>query len=223
VISFNIFSKAQFFVFLFNLIVINTVKAQSPLVIQFDGPHQNMLPTKVSVCSDGGYILAQISDNNVNTTPYLIKTDSVGGIEWNRHFLAIPGVSMYSKITRNVIQLPDSGFLYAGTILDPMFGTFESSTFHRLDRFGNVISAKGPVPGGAFTTGYGIFPSFYNNSSNTMMGFSHYYIYDGFSGPCCDKYFIWELDTNLNPIMVNEIIEPLNTPFHFGTMQKNNE
>lgn len=219
-IPFNIFSKTQFFVFLCSLILIPVVKAQTPLVIQFDGLHQKMLPTKVAVCSDGGYILAQISDNNFNSTPYLIKTDSVGGIEWSRHFLALPGVSNFNKITRNVIQLPDSGFLYVGTILDPMFGTYEGSSFHRLDRFGNIISAKGPIPGGAFTTGYGIQPCFYDNESNSAMGFSHYYEYNGTNGTCCDKYFIWKLDTNLNPVMVNEIIEPPNTQLDLGVMQK---
>jgi hypothetical protein len=69
----------------------------------------------------------------------------MGGIEWYRHFLAIPGVSSFDKISRNVIPLPDSGFLYAGSTLDFMFGTYEGSTFHRLDRFGNIISAKGPI------------------------------------------------------------------------------
>jgi hypothetical protein len=221
--SFDTFLKAKCFVFFFSLLVICVTKAQTPIVIQFDGQYPKMLPTKVAVCSDGGYILAQTTENlssYTSSTPYLIKIDSMGGIEWYRHFLAIPGVSSFDKISRNVIPLPDSGFLYAGSILDFMFGTYEGSTFHRLDRFGNIISAKGPIFNWFFI-GYGIMPCFVKDSSNTVMGFSHYYEYNGTNGPCCHKNFIWELDTNLNPVMVKEImIQPSNSYFRIRTMQK---
>ena len=65
-------------------------------------------------CTDGGYVIA--GNTNVSTTPprnqlWLLKTDALGKMEWNKTYGSIG-----SAIGRCVIQTSDGGYAIAGTV-----------------------------------------------------------------------------------------------------------
>ena len=77
--------------------------------------------------SDGGYVLAGISNNDF----YLVKTDSFGNLEWNKNY----GDESVGEIVWSVIQTSDGGYILAGKQSNDAFVV-------RTDQNGNVLWKK---------------------------------------------------------------------------------
>ena len=87
---------------------------------------------------DTGFVVSG-TINNTEENGMLIKTDSVGNIQWSRSYR---GADPQDLICFNAIQgTPDSGYLVVGTLTNPISGTGIEGIIAKLDSLGNPVWA----------------------------------------------------------------------------------
>ncbi len=91
--------------------------------------------------SDGGYILTGLAERfdssfvgGRNRQMYIIKTDSLGNMQWQTTF----GDNINNEVASDVVETPDSGFIVVGRIVSPYFNGDLSMLWIKLDKNGVV-------------------------------------------------------------------------------------
>jgi hypothetical protein len=110
------------------------------------GGSQGDYPGKMTLCSDGGYILfgdtysndGDVSGNHGDGDYLVIKVDSTGNILWQKCF---GGTS--KEVSNDIISTPDSGFLLTGCTLSSDGNVTGNHGFYdcwmvKLDQDGNL-------------------------------------------------------------------------------------
>ena len=71
------------------------------------------IPNYIMQTADGGYLACGVSrQNSATIPPYIVKTDSLGNVQWQKTYNTSP---VFSRSTvRNVISTADGGYLLAG-------------------------------------------------------------------------------------------------------------
>jgi hypothetical protein len=87
--------------------------------------------------TDKGYAICIGSDSSLNQVTPIIKTDSLGEIQWVRQYQA-PGYEL--SISANLAQAPDSGFILPALYGDA--GAFIRNAVIKTDKNGNVQWSK---------------------------------------------------------------------------------
>lgn len=85
--------------------------------------------------SDGGYVICGEMLSS-NWSGYVLKIDSTGNELWQELYM-----STFRKTYKSILQLPDSGFMLVGTILNSVLDT-QYALITRLDEIGHVLWDK---------------------------------------------------------------------------------
>lgn len=202
------------------VLLYQNASAQQNFRIRYDNSLNNIAPNKVIVGNDGGYAMFQGTDNIAFTNwhSYLMKTDSSGTFQW---FKQLPfGSPQVTSVGIDVLPTADSGFIYAGAVLDYMFDTYPQSVLHRMDSQGNILNSKATFWGNFANKGNAVYPRLSHFNSDEHFAFSHVFFYDGFSGPCCDQLYLLKFNSSLNLNSVTRLVEPGATWNRYNAMEK---
>jgi len=90
----------------------------------------------VQKATDNGLILGGNSDSNGTTNSIIIKTDSLGEVEWQKKYTA-----KYNEILFSLRNLAGRGYVFCGTT-DSVFNDYERGFVRIIDFNGNVLSQK---------------------------------------------------------------------------------
>ncbi|HMQ69678.1 MAG TPA: T9SS type A sorting domain-containing protein [Ignavibacteria bacterium] len=87
---------------------------------------------------DNGFIIGGIADSTNNNYPlsYVIKTDSVGKIEWEKRY-----ASAYREICYSIRSLPNNRYAFCGRS-DSSFSEYERAILRIIDGSGNTMIEK---------------------------------------------------------------------------------
>ena len=180
-------------VFLF-MIVFN-LNAQSSFDLRIDGlVNGNFIHTygdKIVPCADGGFFLTGTINHDNN---FVLKTDSVGQIEWS--YKLNPGSYRHAA---DIIATNDSGFYFMRNDEDGQFGRFYSPSIARVDKLGNVIKSK-LIPFSQYYEGHQISFCEVDSSNNDLFLAGTFSEYNGTNGSCCYQLYAFKMDSSLNVV-----------------------
>ncbi|HAY32920.1 MAG TPA: hypothetical protein DCY06_02195 [Bacteroidetes bacterium] len=91
----------------------------------------------IQLSNDNGFIIGGVASNSSNMTNSLIvKTDSLGNMQWQRSYTAI-----YNELLYSARNLPGIGYIFCGTT-DSVQGSLERGFIRIIDFNGNVMHEK---------------------------------------------------------------------------------
>src|SRR4029077_4584168 len=71
------------------------------------------IPGSIMQTADGGYLVCGVSrQNSATIPPYVVKTDSLGNVQWQKTYNTSPPFSR--STIRNAIATADGGYVIAG-------------------------------------------------------------------------------------------------------------
>ncbi len=152
---------------------------------------------KIRPCADGGFFMTGL---NGWEDYFVIKTDSVGNVEWSKVLLQGNQLDPADIIATN-----DSGFYFMNNQLDGWVGLFNSVTISKVDKYGNIIKSRyiphlQVPPDGNENVFCDVDPI-----NNDLLIMGRHYNYDGTSGTCCHEYHLYKMDSSLNVIFCTRL------------------
>jgi hypothetical protein len=175
--------------------------AQSSFDFRIDGLASGITTTtwadKIRPCADGGFFMTGL---NGWEDYFVIKTDSVGNVEWSKVLLQGNQLDPAEIIATN-----DSGFYFMNNQLDGWVGLFNSVTISKVDKYGNILKSRyiphlQVPPDGNENVFCDVDPI-----NNDLLIMGRYYDYDGSSGACCHEYYLYKMDSSLNVIFCTRL------------------
>ncbi|MBK9423663.1 MAG: hypothetical protein IPN54_05980 [Bacteroidetes bacterium] len=194
------FSENIFLVAFLNICSFNLI-AQSSFDFRIDGfgewHYYNHMSPKIRPCADGGFFMTEFEWGE---DYFVIKTDSVGNVEWSKVLLQGNQLDPAEIIATN-----DSGFYFMNNQLDGWVGLFNSVTISKVDKYGNIIKSRyiphlQVPPDGNENVFCDVDPI-----NNDLLIMGRYYDYDGSSGTCCHEYYLYKMDSSLNVIFCTRL------------------
>lgn len=191
----------------------NASYSQQGFSMQYDTLYSQLYPLpnyaeiKVAACPDGGYGL--ISTHAAYTTPYLLKTDSMGVPQWmNRFPVAAPDPEDVNGY--DIMATADSGFLYSANQQNNMFGGFKKTMLYKLNISGSIQTSKQTVWGSFGTDSYLVPFNDYNYDTKIISSTTREAHYNGTNGSCCYHMGFVRMDHSFNVISAKELIDTTN-------------
>lgn len=92
----------------------------------------------IDLTDDNGFIIGGVADSTNNNYPlaYVVKTDSIGNIEWQKRY-----ASAYKEYCYSIISLPNNRYAFCG-MGDSVFFEYERATIREIDGNGNTLWEK---------------------------------------------------------------------------------
>ncbi|MBK9045599.1 MAG: hypothetical protein IPL74_02465 [Bacteroidetes bacterium] len=148
---------------------------------------------KIRPCADGGFFMT----GNLNGWEdyFVIKTDSVGNVEWSK--MLVQGNQLDPA---DIIATNDSGFYFMNNQLNDWVSLFNFLTISKVDKYGNIIKSRyiSGLPG-SISGNENVFCEV-DPINNDLLIMGRHYKYDGTSGTCCHEYHLYKLDSSFNVI-----------------------
>jgi len=148
---------------------------------------------KIRPCADGGFFIT----GNLNGWEdyFVIKTDSVGNVEWSNEL-----VQGNQLDPADIIATNDSGFYFMNNQLNDWVSLFNFLTISKVDKYGNIIKSRyiSGLPG-SISGNENVFCEV-DPINNDLLIMGRHYKYDGTSGTCCHEYHLYKLDSSFNVI-----------------------
>ncbi len=190
-----------FFLVTFLTISALNLNAQTSFDLRIDGlvsgnPTETRAQ-KMKPCADGGFFMTGL---NGSYDYFVIKTESVGNVEWSK--VLLQGNHLHPA---EIIATNDSGFYFMNNQLDGWVGLFHSVTISKVDKYGNILKSKyiphlQVPPDGNENVFCDVDPI-----NNDLLIMGRYYDYDGSSGTCCHEYYLYKMDSSLNVIFCTRL------------------
>jgi hypothetical protein len=176
-------------------------KVRIDSIFNLDGFYNYFKNQLVKKCLDNGYIITWGSYIDwAQTEAFLIKTDSIGTIEWHKTFTA----TGYDDAWTNIALTSDSGFYFEmeSSYYDYSF-TFVD--FMKLDKYGNIVTQKTTYPSNfTYKADAMKFVEVEKNTDNLIVLGLHWGD-NGGQNPCCDTFYIQKYDTSINILFSKKI------------------
>lgn len=170
------------------------LNAQSSFDFRIDGLASGITTTtwadKIRPCADGGFFMTGL---NGWEDYFVIKTDSVGNVEWSK--LLVRGNELDPA---DIIATNDSGFYFMSNQLDGHFGQYNFPSISKVDKYGNILKSTYIISTPSGITGNKFAFCDVDTVNNDLILMGRYYHYNGSNGTCCDEYHIVKLDSSLN-------------------------
>ena len=182
--------------------------SQQSFIMQYDDIFTSQIyqndQIKIAACADGGYGITWTA--NSYSTPFIIKTDSNGIVQWYKHY-PITAPSLQDVYGFDIMATADSGFFYCSKQQNNMFGGFEKSILYKLNILGNIEHTVETDWGSFGTNSYHVGFNDYNSSSNIFTSGVSEYHYNGTNGSCCYQTAMARFDSQLNVVKAVEFTD----------------
>ncbi|MBK7389895.1 MAG: T9SS type A sorting domain-containing protein [Bacteroidetes bacterium] len=186
-----------FFLVAFLTICTLNLNAQTSFDLRIDGlVSGNPTETRaqeMKPCADGGFIMTGMV--NWGDEYIVIKTDSIGNVEWSKKFIMGNEIDPPAIIATN-----DSGFYFLSNQLDGFFGMYNVPTISKVDKSGNIVKSGLIHNNQPWIYGNRVAFCEVDTLNNDLLMMGTYYEYNGSNGPCCYEYYLFKLDSAFNVI-----------------------